>query len=900
MRDLLRLAVFIAVLGWSTLAYAQPSSTTGAVAPQQCTVAEVISDLCGPKLLGIRIAVVDGADATECGNLGDAGLGAFENLCRWSDIATAWVSDDVDGLSGSGPHPIAAGDYAAGSIAIADIDSAAKSGIDPDLITGTATVGECGEYDANGDLIGAGEQCAQIKQADVVIGPGTDVDIRLLFDQGTGSDPWLKWIDAAQEFLFSKKVAVFSDHIDAITEIRADLKTGIDGKVVTGTSTVGECGQFDANGDLIGAGAACGAGGGTHPIAAGDYAAGSIDDDDVNAAAAIASSKLAADVLVEGDVSAGLKVIAGALLTESADVDFISGGALTCGAGTAGAMKTKIGPLQYCDESATPVLRHAALANSAGQVTDFAQASDLDAAGDVVDGSHAHPVSNLSDTSATAAKLDSVTDGGNADVEHVHTDTGHPVLAGHIDAIEEIAAALKTGIDGKVVTGTATVGECGQFDANGDLIGAGAACGSGGGGDNVEIDGVAATDPDFRSDGDIDVIRCTAASTPDSSCVAVEDVLYRYKLGSISNADVQSGANINGTKVKEATQSERGTAQVASQVETDTGTNNSRMITPLRLNSRALSGDLGGTIGSPTVAGTHSGSAHHADESAASETTAGILETATIVEVDTGTDTGRAVSPGSLDGAAMTGDLGGTFGAATVNATHAGSAHHADEITATEGIPGVLDIATSIEIGFGTAGAHAITAANASSIPVGGDLTGTVSNATIVVGADHIDAIGEIAAALKTGDDGEIVTGTAGSTNDCAKWDVNGDLITSGAPCGGETLIDECPVVIETPQITDDPMCGKATSALTLKELCCTATGSTTPSSLIMTAYECHPNGHTCVSSGLTVTLNALVTSVCDAVATDDAVDDGDWFGIFTDSFGTTPDFVNCQLEFTR
>ena len=59
------------------------------------------------------------------------------------------------------------------------------------------------------------------------------------------------------------------------------------------------------------------------------------------------------------------------------------------------------------------------------------------------------------------------------------------------------------------------------------------------------------------------------------------------------------------------------------------------------------------------------------------------------------------------------------------------------------------------------------------------------------VGAAHIDAITEVAAALKTGDDLEFVTGTAGATNDCAKWDVNGDLITSGAGCGGTTNIND-------------------------------------------------------------------------------------------------------------
>jgi len=53
------------------------------------------------------------------------------------------------------------------------------------------------------------------------------------------------------------------------------------------------------------------------------------------------------------------------------------------------------------------------------------------------------------------------------------------------------------------------------------------------------------------------------------------------------------------------------------------------------------------------------------------------------------------------------------------------------------------------------------------------------------VGAAHIDAITEVAAALKTGADLEFVTGTAGATDDCAKWNVDGDLVTAGASCAG-------------------------------------------------------------------------------------------------------------------
>jgi hypothetical protein len=62
--------------------------------------------------------------------------------------------------------------------------------------------------------------------------------------------------------------------------------------------------------------------------------------------------------------------------------------------------------------------------------------------------------------------------------------------------------------------------------------------------------------------------------------------------------------------------------------------------------------------------------------------------------------------------------------------------------------------------------------------------TGDNTTATAAV-ADTIDAITEIAAALKSGSDGTLITGTSGTTDNCAKWDANGDLVDNGSACGG-------------------------------------------------------------------------------------------------------------------
>ncbi|NRA04278.1 MAG: hypothetical protein HRU00_16945 [Myxococcales bacterium] len=68
--------------------------------------------------------------------------------------------------------------------------------------------------------------------------------------------------------------------------------------------------------------------------------------------------------------------------------------------------------------------------------------------------------------------------------------------------------------------------------------------------------------------------------------------------------------------------------------------------------------------------------------SAASETVAGIMETATAAEVDTGTDAGRAVSPSSLAGSTLASDVA-TNNAKVTNATHTGEVTGSGALTIT-------------------------------------------------------------------------------------------------------------------------------------------------------------------------------------------------------------------------
>lgn len=104
-------------------------------------------------------------------------------------------------------------------------------------------------------------------------------------------------------------------------------------------------------------------------------------------------------------------------------------------------------------------------------------------------------------------------------------------------------------------------------------------------------------------------------------------------------------------------------------------------------------GELGGTWDSPTVDATHSGSTHAATQAAAEATAAAALtthagaadpHTVYLKESDfAGVDALVGTATGLLSGEIVVGtspggELGGTWASPTVDATHAGSAHHAE------------------------------------------------------------------------------------------------------------------------------------------------------------------------------------------------------------------------------
>jgi len=58
----------------------------------------------------------------------------------------------------------------------------------------------------------------------------------------------------------------------------------------------------------------------------------------------------------------------------------------------------------------------------------------------------------------------------------------------------------------------------------------------------------------------------------------------------------------------------------------------------------------------------------------------------------------------------------------------------------------------------------------------------------LALGADSVDAITEIAAALKSGSDGTLVTGTAGTNGDLSQWNGDGDLVDGPTPPSGSII----------------------------------------------------------------------------------------------------------------
>lgn len=148
-----------------------------------------------------------------------------------------------------------------------------------------------------------------------------------------------------------------------------------------------------------------------------------IENAEIAGGAAIASSKLATDVLVEADIGVGLVLNGTAIDTDSTETGFVTdlgAGDLTCGSAFAGRVAVNdADPLQYCDGEATPIRRVAAYGADDGDAlagdsaTGFFDAGAIEAArgGTGIDTSGSTGITRVSGGTWTA----------NADISHLAT-----------------------------------------------------------------------------------------------------------------------------------------------------------------------------------------------------------------------------------------------------------------------------------------------------------------------------------------------------------------------------------------------------------------------------------------------------------------------------------------------
>lgn len=168
------------------------------------------------------------------------------------------------------------------------------------------------------------------------------------------------------------------------------------------------------------------------------------------------------------------------------------------------------------------------------------------------------------------------------------------------------------------------------------------------------------------------------------------------------------------------------------------------------------------------------------DESAASDITSGVVELATIAEVDTGTDITRAITPAGLTGSALQSKVDGIEAAAdvtdTINVTAAGA---------------LMD--SEVDVDLKTFSLPANTTISAFGATLVDDADAATARATLGVGAGSGDVtkVGTPAnnqVGVWTGDG--TLEGTAAFTFDGAALGITGDISVSGTVDGRDVATD--------------------------------------------------------------------------------------------------------------
>ena len=177
-----------------------------------------------------------------------------------------------------------------------------------------------------------------------------------------------------------------------------------------------------------------------------------------------------------------------------------------------------------------------------------------------------------------------------------------------------------------------------------------------------------------------------------------------------------------------ATSSAEGLVELADNTEAAAGTATDRALTPSNVSS--LSIGSGQITGLATVATSGAYSDLSGTPTTATETTEGIIETATNVEAAAGSATDKALVPSNVSSLSI--GSGQVTGLATVATSGAYADLSGTPTTATETTEGIIETATNAEATAGTATDKALVPSNISSISIGQlsnvDLTGISPN----------------------------------------------------------------------------------------------------------------------------------------------------------------------------
>ena len=703
-------ALFLAPLTTFAQPFAPPGpSTPGIRAPVECTVAEVISLVCSPELNGVRIVIIDAATPTECGNLGDAGLGGGENVCRWSALAAAWIPDSGGVAGGAGETNTHSSD--GGGLAITA--ALPKVGIDLRLVSLAAA-----DFDLAADVI--------------------TIDAT-------------KWAELTDLHLETHTVA---SHSDSIFTTQVQLPDGTFGAPSLVWSSDLNTGFYQAvPGD-----------GGVSVSCNGQRCALF----DINRNFTTDNS-----ILVHGQQTGS------ALVNIGRDVGI--------GSPTDGALRlnddTGVGSfvqVDVPDEVFTDWFL--TLPNNKGtnlqlfQTDGEGNASWVDAPSGGEVNTHSSDGVGLAITAATPKVL--------ADLRLVSLAAADFDLAADVVTIDATKWAELTDLHPETHT---IASHSTQVDLGADVSGTLP-------GSSVTIATIGAAGVStLATQAEVDA----GAETSD---VVVPFTLHRKPLlgdvtGTFAVTVVESNHSGTAHHADEAAASESvaGVLELATQPETDAGADDARAVTALKLGNYALvGGELAGDIDTPTVAATHSGTAHHADEAAATELVAGILELATQPETDAGLDDARAVTPLKLGNYALAGgELGGDIDTPTVNATHGGTAHHAEAHTVashsdTTGTGPELDTLTDTS---NSDGLHVHASAGISGI-VDADVAGGANIASSKLAAD-------VLLEADVGDGLSVTGGTINTESDEAGFidSIGGGPLTCGASTFGRMAVSNFDVL---------------------------------------------------------------------------------------------------------